>query len=335
VDGDGAVDPASTGLVNGAGVLYHVAAAEAAELLGVVAAGRGPDIVPEVSADEEEAVTVIDEPGELRQPFRAASVSVAMAALEMRAVDVRIFGRVRVRVNDNEVEKGLPASGRQVLALLVVRGELTEAQGVDAFSASNPSSYYANQWAAGTRKTRAALRELLGDRGVDCLPCVGGRFRLNEEIVSSDYGRLVAGRAAARQTADPEARRAILAGATQDVRGEPFANAAYNWVIEDETAVRSMGMAALEELATLHATAGDLDAAVEALDQALSLDQDPVEAIFQKMLVLQHRLGHGEAVRDLYRRLQHQLALRCDRDPSVETDSLMESLRSTPRLVAG
>ncbi|MDQ2960769.1 MAG: bacterial transcriptional activator domain-containing protein, partial [Candidatus Dormibacteraeota bacterium] len=336
VDAGGLVDPASADLVSGASVLYHLDEQEAEELLAVVGAGRGPDIVPEITEDEEEATAgPAAEPKEVLQPHDATSAPAISPLLEVRPVDVRIFGRVRVLVNGREVETGLPASGRQVLALLVVRGELTEAQGVDAFSAGNSSDYYANQWAAGTRKTRAALRDLLGDRTVNCLTCVGGLFRLNDEMVSSDYGRLLAGRRAARETADAEARRALLATATRDLRGEPFANAAYNWLIEDEAAVRSRAMTALEELARLHADAGDLDAAVMALDQALSLDPDPVEAVFQQMMLFQHRLGHGEAVRDLYGRLRHQLVLRCDREPSAETEFLMESLGSAARLVAG
>ena len=52
-------------------------------------------------------------------------------------------------------------------------------------------------------------------------------------------------------------------------------------------------------------------------------------------MLLQHRLGHGEAVRDLYRRLRQQLALRCDREPSAETESLMRSLASGAQLIAG
>jgi hypothetical protein len=45
---------------------------------------------------------------------------------------------------------------------------------------------------------------------------------------------------------------------------------------------------------------------------------------------LQRRLGGKEAVRDLYRRLPNELSERSVRDPSEETESLMEPLDSTP-----
>ena len=74
-------------------------------------------------------------------------------------------------------------------------------------------------------------------------------------------------------------------------------------------------------------------AAIEALDQALSIDPDPVERLFQKQIVWRHRLGRKEAARDLCRRLTHELLERRDREPREETESLIESLDSTPPVV--
>ncbi|MGD0371080.1 MAG: hypothetical protein ABSC16_05180 [Candidatus Dormibacteria bacterium] len=44
-------------------------------------------------------------------------------------------------------------------------------------------------------------------------------------------------------------------------------------------------------------------------------------------------MGNREARRDLYRRLRRELSERCDRVPSAETEALMESLDSAPRVV--
>ncbi len=103
--------------------------------------------------------------------------------------------------------------------------------------------------------------------------------------------------------------------------------------MEHQDHVRSLAIDTLSTVAELYADLGDLDAAIEALDQALSIDPDPVERLFQKQIVWQHRLGRKEAARDLYRRLTHELSERCDREPSEETESLMESLDATPRVV--
>ena len=178
------------------------------------------------------------------------------------------------------------------------------------------------------------LREALGDRSIDPIPCVGGVFRLNTDVVGSDYERLAAGRNAARSTTDPEQRLAVLTRAADGIRGEPFAGADYNRLVEDQEHVRSLAIDTLSTIAQLYADVGELDAAIETLDQALSIDPDPVERLFQKQILRQYRLGRKEAARELYRRLTHELSERCDRVPSEETEALMESLGSTPHVVA-
>jgi nucleoid-associated protein YgaU/DNA-binding SARP family transcriptional activator len=341
---DGGVGEGATALVGGASVLYRLSAAEAADLVSVVAAGRGPDIVPDLTAEEEAALTIVDDSDERSRSEPGSPVPSASAAapvlsfppsLERRRVEVRIYGRVRILLDDRELVKGLPDAGRQVLALLAVRGELTEEEGVSLLGAGSPEQVWRGRWVWGTRGTRAALRKLLGDDSLDPLPPAGGVVRLNPDIVSSDYGRLTAGRAAARQATAPEHRLALLARATDGIRGEPFAGAPYNWLVEEQENVRSAAIDTLQELAHLHADRGDLDAAVLTIDQALSIDPDPIENLFRQQIIWQHRLGRGDAARDLYRRLTRELSERCDTQPSEETLSLMESLAAPPHLVAG
>ena len=189
------------------------------------------------------------------------------------------------------------------------------------------------RWAKGTRGSRAALREALGDQTVDPIPSTGGVFRLNPEVVTSDYARLVVGRAAARQIEQPEHRLAVLIRATDGVAGEPFAQADYTWLLDHQEHVRNLAIDTLNDLAQLQAAAGDLDAAIDTLDRALSVNPDPVEDLFRQQIVWQHRLGRRETARDLYRRLARQLSERCDRTPSEETVALMDSLESAPRVV--
>ena len=60
------------------------------------------------------------------RPAAPAPPLVIPPALGPRRVDIRIYGQVRVLVDGQELVKALPDAGRQVLALLTVRGELTE-----------------------------------------------------------------------------------------------------------------------------------------------------------------------------------------------------------------
>ena len=250
-------------------------------------------------------------------------------------MEVRIYGRVRILLDGRELIKGLPDAGRQVLALLVIRGELTEEEGISLLGAGSPDQVWRGRWVWGTRGTRAALRKLLGDDSIDPLPPAKGVVRLNAHIVGSDYGRLIAGRDAAKRMTAPDDRRALLARATEDLRGEPFAGAAYNWLVEEQEGVRAVAIDTLRDLAHLHADLGDLDAAVLTMDQALSIDPDPIEDLFRQQIIWQHRLGRGDAARDLYRRLTRELSERCDVQPSEETLSLMESLGAPPHVFAG
>ena len=344
VAGDGSVGEPSPDLVHGASFLYRLTEGEAVELVTVVAAGRGPDVIPDLSAEEDAELIVVDEVADQPRPepgSAALSAATPAAVLPLppafdpRRVEVRIYGRVRILLDGRELSKGLPDAGRQVLALLVIRGELTEEEGISLLGAGSPDQVWRGRWVWGTRGTRAALRKLLGDDSIDPLPAAKGVVRLNADIVGSDYGRLMAGRDAAKRMTAPEDRRALLARATEDLRGEPFAGAAYNWLVEEQEGVRAPAIDTLRDLAHLHADLGDLDAAVLTMDQALSIDPDPIEDLFRQQIIWQHRLGRGDAARDLYRRLTRELSERCDVQPSEETLSIMESIGAPPHVVAG
>jgi DNA-binding SARP family transcriptional activator len=346
VDAAGGVDAISAAVLSGARTLHTLSQGEAAELVAVLAGGRGPDLVPEITKAEEQSLTIPPEAGDAKlasdsipaghAPSTESPVATLTIppALEVRRLDIRVYGRVRVLVDGTEVLRALPEAGRQILALLAVRGGFTEEEGVHALGAGSPDQLWKSRFVRGTRGTRPALREALGDRSIDPIPCVGGVFRLNEGVIGSDYGRLAAGRDAARRITDPEHRLAVLTRAAEGIRGEPFAGADYNWLVEDQEHVRSLAIDTLSTAAQLYADAGELDAAIETIDQALSIDPDPVERLFQKQILWQYRLGRKEAARELYGRLTHELSERCDRSPSEETEALMESLGSTPHVVA-
>jgi len=346
VDAAGGVDAISAAVLSGARTLHTLSEGEAAELLAVVAGGRGPDLVPEITAAEEESFAILPEAGDAELaddrspavpvPSTAGPVATLTIplALEVRRLDIRVYGRVRVLLDGREVLRALPEAGRQVLALLAVRGGLTEEEGIHALGAGSPDQVWKSRFVRGTRGTRPALREALGDRSIDPIPCVGGVFRLNADVIGSDYGRLVAGRDAAKRSTDAGHRLAVLTRAADGIRGEPFAGADYNWLVEDQEHVRSLAIDTLSTVAQLYADAGELDAAIETLDQALSIDPDPVERLFQKQILWQYRLGRKEAARELYGRLAHELSERCDRVPSEETEALMESLGQMPHVVA-
>jgi hypothetical protein len=177
IDGAGGIDAISAAVLSGARTLYTLSRSEATELLTVVACGRGPDIVPDLT-DEEEALTLVPDtddgaqggpsaPEPAGQPAGPAPVLTIPPALELRPLDLRSYGRVRVLVDGREVLKAMPDAGRQVLALLALQGELTEPEAVHALGAGSADQVWRSRFVRGTRGTRPALREALGDSGVD------------------------------------------------------------------------------------------------------------------------------------------------------------------------
>jgi nucleoid-associated protein YgaU/DNA-binding SARP family transcriptional activator len=361
------VDAAGTGgalsslLLGRARTLHTLSRSEADELLAVIGAGRDPDLVPELAPAEQDCsanpwqgpslIPELDEASALlgaggaHEPLHAAAVApppppaapapplVISPALGPRRVDIRIYGQVRVLVDGQELVKALPDAGRQVLALLTVRGELTEDEIVDSLGAGSVDQIWRSRFVRGTRGTRPALREAFGDSTIDPMPFDGGVYRLDPDLVSSDFRRLLAGRDAALDTPVREHRVALLTRATEGIRGAPFTKADYLWLADDQEHVRSVAVDTLSQLAELHAAAGDLDKAIDTLDQALTLDPDPIEDLFRQQMLWQHRLGRPQAARDVYHQLVRQLSDRCDRIPSEETTALLDSLDAAPRVV--
>jgi len=361
------VDPAGGGgalsslLLGRARTLHTLSRSEADELLAVIGAGRDPELVPELAPAEQDCsanpwqgpslIPELDEASAVLgaagadEPLHASAVSpppppaapappvVIPPALKPRRVDIRIYGQVRVLVDGQELVKALPDAGRQVLALLSVRGELTEDEIVDSLGAGSVDQIWRSRFVRGTRGSRPALRDALGDSTIDPMPFDGGVYRLDPDLVSSDFRRLLAGRDAALATTVPEHRVALLTRGTEGIRGAPFTQADYLWLADDQEHVRSVAVDTLSQLAELHAAAGDLDKAIETLDQALTLDPDPIEDLFRQQMLWQHRLGRPQAARDVYHQLVRQLSDRCDRIPSEETTALLDSLDAAPRVV--
>jgi tetratricopeptide (TPR) repeat protein len=80
--------------------------------------------------------------------------------------------------------------------------------------------------------------------------------------------------------------------------------------------VRNLAIDVLGDLAQLQTEAGNLYAAIETLDQALSINPDPTERTFQRQIALRHRLGGRKATHELYRHLIHEQKELCDQAPA-------------------
>jgi DNA-binding SARP family transcriptional activator len=327
---DGSVQAERASLVAGARRLYHLARDEARELLRVVTLGDGPDLVPELPADHEAPPP---EPPASQPPPVAVPVAETVPVEEGKPVEVHIFGGVRVLVRGERVRFGIPSSGYEVLALLVVKGRaLTRDEGVDALGEGDPGSQFQYRWVNGVRKTRQTLREMIGGN-VNCILCENGLYELDRSLVDSDYWRVLTGIQAARSLSDPHEKRLLLEEATRGIEGEPLAHTSYSWLSQEEEDVRQRVMRAFAELAELQAAEGETDAAITTLERALTLDPNPVEDLFRRMMLIQHRSGRDQGALDTYAQLRAQLRSRLEADPDEETEELMRAIKARrPRL---
>ena len=331
VRGDGSVEADGASLVAGARRLYHLAGDEARELLHVVTLGDGPDLVAELPAGHE---VPPPEPAPPQAPPVAVPVPETVSVEEGKPVEIHIFGGVRVLIRGERVRFGIPSSGYEVLALLVVKGRaMTKDEGVDALGDGEAGSQFGYRWVNGVRKTRQTLRELVGG-DVNCIPCENGLYELDRSLVDSDYWRVLAGIQAARSLSDPHEKRLLLEEATRGVEGEPFAHASFSWLSLEEEDVRQRVMMAFAELAELQAAEGEPDAAVTTLERALTLDPNPVEDLFRRMMLIQHRSGRDQGALDTYAQLRAQLHSRLEADPDEETEELMRAIKARRPMLA-
>ena len=109
--------------------------------------------------------------------------------------------------------------------------------------------------------------------------------------MDSDYWRLCSGMEAALLATDPQEKLHLLEEATRGIHGPPFLDSDFRWMDIEQEEIRRRGMEALENLADLRAQRGNFDGAIAALEQAMTLDPNPVEDLFRRMMLLQHRFG--------------------------------------------
>jgi DNA-binding SARP family transcriptional activator len=359
VAADGSLAPEAAALMGGARWLYAPSASEAAVVAASLAGREGEEVdvteftsteelapEPEALAEAEEELT----PSSAQEPARPAEPP--------KPVQLSIFGGLRIFVGGEEVEAGIGDAGREVLSLLAVvkRGELNKEQGIDLISGGVVRDFdYGTYFENGVRKTRLQLRQLTGlGTAVDFIPRGDLGYRLNRDLIDTDLWRLEAGIAAAQRTDDLEERRWLLQGATRGIRGIPLAGAgeqghrtrggdvpAYEWLIEEQPRLQQRAMATLSRLAELHAEAGDVNAALQAVEQAMTLVDGPNEDLYRQRIEVEHRFGRDRAAMATYGELCHQLAWDMPDGtgdgPDEETTALMDEVRAAlygPRVVA-
>jgi DNA-binding SARP family transcriptional activator len=175
---------------------------------------------------------------------------------------------------------------------------------------------------------RSVLRKATGVTELKAIHRAGGRYRVDPSVFTVDLWHFQRALTAARRAELDTAVAAALAQAGDAYGGALLEGAHYAWAELPREATRRRAVDALAHLAELRHTAGDLEGALAALEQAVA--DDPVaEELYRRIMRLEAALGRPDAVKRTYRLLAHQLA-DLDVDPDPETEQLVADLLRRP-----
>jgi len=294
--------------------LFTVADAEASELLAIASASRGREFEAGPAPAEADGIPDNDAP--------TVAVPSLVSARAVR-VDLRLFGPARVVANGAEVTTGLRAAARELMCLLAVHRSGLRQEEALAEMWPDDEDEHLDTFRVAVTSTRRRLRELCGEEG-QYVVLLGNRYVLDAGTVDCDLWRFDAAMALAARESDPAARRQALLAAAELVAGEPLAGAPYEWAEPVRENLRRRAIDVLGELGAVLGAEGDLAGAVQALDQARTVDPY-CEDVYRRLIGYLADMGRDDVARRVYRELEKHIA-QLGAQPDEETEATMLTL---------
>lgn len=226
------------------------------------------------------------EPDPVQQPnppvtFAEPEPAAYEPASETTKIQVRILGRPRILDRHGKPITGLRTAAIQTLVLLAVRR--THIAKIDLWEALFPEATMQRaeeRFAVTIADLRNGFRRAGGDRSVNAVPNLGGRYHLDPNLVEVDLWRFDDYLATAGRITDLEVRRDHLRRAVALHAGPLADGTDYDWTEPVQHAHTSRVIDALVALAE---SAHDPSEAAELLDQACELAPGNT-AVFQLAL---------------------------------------------------
>jgi DNA-binding SARP family transcriptional activator len=152
----------------------------------------------------------------------------------------------------------------------------------------------------------------------------GERYQADPAVLHCDLWRFQAALADATAATEDPAVIAALQRATAAHAGDLVDGTYYEWAEAPREDLRRRAVDAAARLAELHQQTGDPNAALAALDHAVT--NDPyTEELYRRTMRIQAGLSRPDAVRRTYRLLETRLA-DLDVEPDDTTDRLLHKL---------
>jgi DNA-binding SARP family transcriptional activator len=241
-------------------------------------------------------------------------------------ISVELLGPPRICVAGNEVLSGLRSSARELFAWFLLHPEgATAGAAIEALWPDVPPERGPQRFWTALGNLRSRLRDLAG-QPVEVVAKSGEHYHPEFGVLDVDVWRF---QAALRECANTEPTIAMeaLERATDAYRGDLVQGLDYFWIEPVREDLHRRALDAHVRLAELQAEADLLDAAIETLDRAITID--PVaEELYRRSIDLLARGGRHDAIGRTWAKLVTNLA-DLDLDPDAETVSLMRRVSAS------
>jgi DNA-binding SARP family transcriptional activator len=239
------------------------------------------------------------------------------------AVRLRVFGPPALDTGGQPLTSGIRGKAWELLTYLAVHpgGAIRDAI-LEALYPDADLKHAVMMFHAAIHDIRAALRQATGlvadfiDRSAD-------RYRLSHELIAVDVQGFRAALSEAARALDDRARSACFQRALDLYQDHLAAEQAYEWIEPEREALRRHAVDAANRLAVMYESS-EPEQALAVLERAIEIDPYG-EAGYRKLMSLQARLGHADAVRRTYRLLETHLE-EIGVDPDEETRQLLWKL---------
>jgi DNA-binding SARP family transcriptional activator len=319
--GDGHVDgidpPAALPELAGAW-LFTLPVDEVRQVLAVIATAHGATPPPTPTAPQ-------GEPPDQPSTQVVVMVDHAEGSAEPRPVNVRLFGPMRIDALGTEVRSGLRTKARELLSYLLLHpaGTTTD-QIVDALWPDVDPQRGVERFRTTLGNLRSSLKLVSGQPDAAAVQWTGTHYRIQVDLFDCDTWQFQAALDRATREDDPAAQAAALEEAVACHRGDLLEGSGAIWVEPSREDLRRRTIDALVRLAELHQEADNTEAALHAIERAITLDPH-AEDLYRRAMRLYAHLGRPDGVRRTLRHLENRLE-ELDVDLDEVTSRLAEKL---------
>jgi DNA-binding SARP family transcriptional activator len=238
-------------------------------------------------------------------PFEDQIVIDLTTTSDDASIRLQLLGAYRIHANGVEVTTGLRSKARELLALLALRPDgVTAEYAIDSVLPDADPARGASHLHTLLNNLRSTLRNAAGlDDSTPIIERAGNRYRLNRGVVDVDTWRFDT---ALRSALQDDTTKAARQQAAELYRGDLLDGEFFAWIEGSRQDIRRRALDNLTILSDLLDGHDEADAAIAALEQAITIDPYS-ETTYQQLAALQRRHGRTDAAARTLDLLEHRM----------------------------